>query len=478
MTAPAVTPGRFDTLRASDYARLDATGHVYLDYTGGGLYAASQLRRHQAELETHVFGNPHSNNPTSQAMTDRVEHARDYVLRYFNGSPDEYLVVFTPNASGALRQVGEAYPFARGSRFLLTFDNHNSVNGLREFARAAGAVTTYLPLTRPDLRLDGPAAAAALAAPAAGLPNLFAFPAQSNFSGVQHPLDLVDEAHALGWDVLLDAAAFVPTNRLDLSRCRPDFVTLSFYKMFGYPTGIGALIMRREAAARLRRPWFAGGTIQIASVQGDGFYRAAGEAAFEDGTVDYLNIPAVEFGLRHLESVGIEAVHDHVARMTGGLLEALGGPVHGNGAPLARVHGPATAEARGGTVAFNLVDPAGHAYDIRQVEALAADQRISLRTGCFCNPGAGEAAYGLSSEQIGAFFRQAEGMSFDELRHGVRDAYGLEIGAIRASVGIATNDADLARFAAFVAGFRDRTAADVGTAPVRDTCGAVARDTA
>ena len=478
MTAPAVTPGRFDALRASDYARLDATGHVYLDYTGGGLYAASQLRRHQAELETHVFGNPHSNNPTSQAMTDRVEHARDYVLRYFNGSPDEYLVVFTPNASGALRQVGEAYPFARGSRFLLTFDNHNSVNGLREFARAAGAVTTYLPLTRPDLRLDHPAAAAALAAPAAGVPNLFAFPAQSNFSGVQHPLDLVDQAHALGWDVLLDAAAFVPTNRLDLSRCRPDFVTLSFYKMFGYPTGIGALLMRREAAARLRRPWFAGGTIQIASVQGDGFYRAAGEAAFEDGTVDYLNIPAVEFGLRHLESVGIEAVHDHVARMTGGLLEALCGPVHGNGAPLARVHGPATAAARGGTVAFNLVDPAGHAYDIRQVEALAADQRISLRTGCFCNPGAGEAAYGLSSEQIGAFFRQAEGMSFDELRHGVRDAYGLEIGAIRASVGIATNDADLARFAAFVAGFRDRTAADVGTAAVRDTCGAVARDTA
>lgn len=30
-------------LRARDYSRLDDLGHVYLDYTGGGLYAQSQL---------------------------------------------------------------------------------------------------------------------------------------------------------------------------------------------------------------------------------------------------------------------------------------------------------------------------------------------------------------------------------------------------------------------------------------------------
>ena len=47
--------------------------------------------------------------------------------------------------------------------------------------------------------------------------NLFAYPAQSNFSSVQHPLEWVERAHAAGWDVILDAAAFVPTNQLDLS---------------------------------------------------------------------------------------------------------------------------------------------------------------------------------------------------------------------------------------------------------------------
>ena len=141
-------------LRRSDFARLDRGGHVYLDYTGGGLYAQSQLREHMRLLERGVFGNPHSINPTSAASTELVERARAYVLEFFNAPPEEYVAIFTPNATGALRLVGEAYPFHPGDRFLLTFDNHNSVNGIREFARARGAETTYVPSVAPDLRVD------------------------------------------------------------------------------------------------------------------------------------------------------------------------------------------------------------------------------------------------------------------------------------------------------------------------------------
>ena len=61
------------------------------------------------------------------------------VLRFFNASPDEYVVIFTANASGALKLVGEAYPFGKDCCYLLTFDNHNSVNGIREYALAKGA---------------------------------------------------------------------------------------------------------------------------------------------------------------------------------------------------------------------------------------------------------------------------------------------------------------------------------------------------
>ncbi len=143
-----------DELRRSDFARLDAGGHVYLDYTGAGLYADSQLAEHVELLRANVLGNPHSLNPTSSAMTELVEQARAAVLEFFGASADEYVAIFTPNATGALRLVGETYPFHVGDRFLLTFDNHNSVNGIREFARARGAETTYVPSEAPDLRVD------------------------------------------------------------------------------------------------------------------------------------------------------------------------------------------------------------------------------------------------------------------------------------------------------------------------------------
>jgi molybdenum cofactor sulfurtransferase len=254
-----------DDLRAADYSRLDREGHVYLDYTGGSLYADSQIRRHVELLSGTVFGNPHSGSPCSAATTTLVERARSRVLEWFNAASSEYTAIFTPNATGALKLVGEAYPFTPGSRCLLTFDNHNSVNGIREFALAAGAAVDYVPLTMPDLRLDDAALESLLDLADAHAPNLLAFPAQSNFSGVKHPLDLVESVHRRGWDVLLDAAAFVPSNRLDLSSVKPEFVAVSFYKMFGYPTGVGCLLVKRAALARLRRPWYAGGTVNFAS---------------------------------------------------------------------------------------------------------------------------------------------------------------------------------------------------------------------
>jgi molybdenum cofactor sulfurtransferase len=143
-----------DELRRTDFGRLDRGGHVYLDYTGGGLYADSQLVAHMKLLHENVFGNPHSINPTSAASTELLERARGRVLEFFRASPDEYVAIFTPNATSALRLVGEAYPFRTGDRFLLTFDNHNSVNGIREFARARGAETTYVPSVVPELRVD------------------------------------------------------------------------------------------------------------------------------------------------------------------------------------------------------------------------------------------------------------------------------------------------------------------------------------
>jgi selenocysteine lyase/cysteine desulfurase len=449
-----------DRLRQSDYPTLDAQDQVYLDYTGAGLFAQSQVRAHLQMLQDHILGNPHSASLSSSASTSLVEGARRSVLAHFNAL-DDYTAIFTVNATAALKLVGESYPFESGRRLLLTFDNHNSVNGIREFAIAKGASVDYVPLTVPDLRIDLDALTDQLTRGQGSHPGLFAFPAQSNFSGVRHPLNLIEDAQARGWDVLLDAAAFVPTNPLDLNRIKPDFVTVSFYKMFGYPTGVGCLLARTSALARLQRPWFAGGTVNFATVQGRVHILSPREAGFEDGTLNFLSVPAVEIGLRHLQQVGIDTIHRRVAYLTEWLLRRLLDLRHRNGRHMVRIYGPATMTMRGGTITFNCYDPDGHLVDYRRVEELANAQRISLRTGCFCNPGAGELAEGLTEDDM----REAATtgpMNLPRFVQFMQHRGGKSAGAIRASLGIVSNARDVERFAGFVAGLRDQTRLTLG----------------
>lgn len=444
----------FSELRRREFSRLDDDGHVYVDYTGAALYPESLVRGHAEMLAKGVFGNPHSRSPASRAATRLVERTRERVARFFRADPGEYDVVFTPNSTGGLKLVGESYAFETGSRLLLSADNHNSMLGIREYARARGAEVAYVPL---DGELRCPDLERCLVGADPRRPNLFAFPAQSNFSGAIHPLQGIEAAHAAGYDVVLDAAAFVPTSRLDLTRHKPDFVCVSFYKMFGFPTGVGALMVRHRVRDRLRRPWFAGGTVRFSSVQNPVHILYRNAEAFEDGTLNYLGIAAVHDGLDFLDSIGMEEIGRHVAGHGSRLLEAMQGLQHASGGPMVRIYGPRDMTARGGTFAFNLLDPEGRIVDCRAVEQAAEASRISLRTGRFCNPGAAELAFEYPESEAVECFRELEGDTFTLTDFSLCLA-GRPVGAVRVSLGVATDLRDVDRVIELLAGFRDRPA--------------------
>lgn len=441
-------------LRAREFGRLDAGDHVYLDHTGSALYPEALVRSHAAMLCDGVLGNPHSRSPTSRASTAMVEDARRRILEFFRADPAKYETIFALNASGGLKLVGEAYPFTPGSSFRLTADNHNSVNGIREFATMRGADVHYLRLGA-ELRVHDLETQLAGADPPAA--NLFAYPAQSNFSGVKHPLEWIELAHSLGYDVLLDAAAFVPTSRLDLERLDPDFVTVSFYKMFGFPTGVGALIARRATLARLRRPWFGGGTVRFVSAQNQVRILYTDEAGFEDGTLNFLGIAGVPAGLDFLDRIGMERIGAHVRELTELLLRKLAALKHSNGAPLARIYGPHSAEGRGGTVAFNLIDPLGRVIDCRRVEQASCDANISLRTGYFCNPGAAETSFELPEDDAQRCYEELAGDDFT-LHQFSACLHDKPVGAVRVSLGLSSNPTDIRRLIQVLNGFRDTRA--------------------
>ena len=81
-------------------------------------------------------------------------------------------------------------------------------------------------------------------------------------------MSILTHAKSFGYYTLLDAAALAPTSSFSLSRTPADAVAISFYKMFGYPTGVGALIAKKSFLEKLQRPWFAGGTVDVVQVPG------------------------------------------------------------------------------------------------------------------------------------------------------------------------------------------------------------------
>jgi molybdenum cofactor sulfurtransferase len=123
--------------------------------------------------------------------------------------------------------------------------------------------------------------------------GLFAYPGQCNFSGVKYPLEWSGEVRKKGnWDVLVDAASLVASSRLDLSKSSPDYVCISFYKIFGLPTGLGALLVRAGSEEKLQKSYFGGGTVLMTLAGGKmrKELRPTFHERFEDGTINFLSI--------------------------------------------------------------------------------------------------------------------------------------------------------------------------------------------
>jgi selenocysteine lyase/cysteine desulfurase len=117
---------------------------------------------------------------------------------------------------------------------------------------------------------------------------------------------------------------------------------------------------------------------------------------------------------------------------------------------------------RGGTVTMNFYDPSGRLLDYRRIDELAGLERISLRTGCFCNPGAGETAEGLTEDDMRAGMAEGADMTLPRFLQVMQHRGGKSAGAIRVSLGLVSNLADVERFLRFAAGFRDQSAPGIG----------------
>lgn len=430
----ANSPKNIDEIRATEFKRLNDT--VYLDHAGATLYSESQMEAVFKDLNSTLYGNPHSQSTCSLATEDIVGKARQQVLSFFNASPREYSCIFTSGATAALK---------------LVVDIEDTHVGESESPQSNLKLTQH----HIQRRNEGGVLKEGMTG---NTYNLFAFPSECNFSGRKFDPNLIkiikegserileSSQYSRGcWLVLIDAAKGCATNPPNLSMFKADFVVFSFYKLFGYPTGLGALIVRKDAAKLMKKTYFSGGTVTAAIADVDFFKRREGvEEFFEDGTISFLSITAIQHGFKIINMLTTSSIFRHTTSIAAYVRNKLLALKHENGEFVCTLYGLLSSEM-GPTVSFNMKRPDGTWYGYREVEKLATLAGIQLRTGCFCNPGACAKYLGLSHLDLLSNI-EAGHVCWDD-----RDIlHGKPTGAVRVSFGYMSTFEDAMKFVNFV----------------------------
>ncbi|MCJ1481117.1 hypothetical protein MMC06_001273 [Schaereria dolodes] len=438
---------------------------TYLDHAGTTLYAKSLIEAFAQDMTSNLYGNPHSGSASSQLSTRKVEAVRLKVLEFFGAKPEDFDVVFVSNATAGIKLVADAFRDLDGS-FWYGYhrDSHNSVIGVREVASAGhkcfesdADIEAWLS-AREHSCLSGNDRA-----PPATV-SLFAYPAQSNFSGHRLPLCWSQRLRNCHFShnttyTLLDASSYVSTSPLSLSdsHVAPDFTVLSFYKIFGFPP-LGCLIIRKAAlnigSLMRKRKYFGGGTVDMVTCLEQQAWHMKKTRTMhdhlEDGTLAFHNIIALGHAIdtqRRLYG-SMENVARHTTFLSYRLYSDLSNLRHRNSTPAVHIYTTSSyldRTVQGPIIAFNLLSSSGKVIPKTEVEAAAAGRNIQLRTGGMCNPGGVASTLSWTSEDIRTNYKV-----------GVRCGDGMDIvdgkptGILRASLGAMSNLMDVQRLVEFV----------------------------
>ncbi|KAK6519488.1 hypothetical protein TWF281_003322 [Arthrobotrys megalospora] len=442
-----------EEFRGREYPQLN--GVTYLDHAATTLYSCSLIDAVSSDLKQNLFGNPHSLCPSSLETTRRIQDTRVRVLHLFNADPEHFDVVFCGNTTAAIKLVADGFAAQSGKsgstfQYRVHADSHTSLVGIRPMAADSQA-------------LDSDKMGEFVRSKRKNEFGLMAYPAQSNMTGQRHPLSWAGDLrrNRPGWYTLLDAAGLVTTSPLDLSDAStaPDFVALSFYKMFGYPD-LGGLIVRKASAGILRsRKYFGGGTVSFVINPFDHpsnnlphAIRKPGDPHeyLEDGTVPFHSIIALDHAISDHSRlyVNFKRISQHTQALGTLLFEVLKARKHGNGTDVVDIYTdqhPSNTACQGATFAMNLRKADGSFVGFNDFLKLASVRDIHLRTGGLCNPGGVMKWMDLSEWEVRKNFAEGKrcGDEWDLMN-------GKPTGAIRISLGAMSTLDDIARFLSFI----------------------------
>lgn len=444
----------------------DSKTRIYLDHAGATIAPKSLISAAFADLLSfQSHGNPHSHS----AYEEVLGQARAVVLSHFHASPEVYDVIFTSGATQSLKLVAETFNYGPNGRFYHPINVHTSVLGMRAFAPSSHSFpSNVLYQDRQSNHDPSTSRDDSITCHAQVKFNLLAVAGECNFSGAK--CSLLSAALWAGeldayW--LLDAAKLAATSPVHLDdlpvHLQPHFFAASFYKMFGYPTGLGLLLVKKECRVVLKKKYYGGGSIAAAAADSNWVsFRTSLQDSLTDGTSHYQGIMAIKRGMEALLRLGgMAEIQRRTGMLTRELAVKLAGLRHGqSGLPLCTIYGKHLIEdegdddfheyisRQGPTVTFTLCWQDGSPVGHTEVGALAVAESIIVRTGCFCNPGGCQESLNQSSDDMKANLLLGRTCAGTDGQGDIIN--GRQTGAVRVSLGWSSTRSHCDRFVAFL----------------------------
>ena len=412
---PDWTSGKLADLRALfPVLQQQINGHplAYLD-NGATTQVPTPVLDAMRDFEQHRRANIHRGVHTlSQRATDDFDAARATLKRFVGASGVEHELVFTSGTTESLNLIahGLATPCERpawlqpGDEIVsTTLEHHANLIPWQQAARRAGATLRVL---RPDA--EGRLHLADLQRLLNERTRVVALTACANATGERPPYEqMLELARAAGALTVLDAAQAVSHEALDMAALEVDFMAFSGHKMYG-PMGIGALVGRREALARLTPLRFGGDMVERVGELDADF--AELPMRLEGGTPNVGGAVGLAAAVDFIHAHGLGAIDAHVRTLRQRAVQAL------VDIPGLRVLAPHAHQS----AIVSFVAEGVHPHDIG---TLLDARGIAVRTGHHCaQPLIDHFGVGATTRASFAIYNTAE--EVDRLVAGV--AYALE----------------------------------------------------
>ena len=240
-------------------------------------------------------------------MDVKVDEARKTVANFIGADPRE--VIFTAGATEALNLVAYGYGLKnlkKGDEIIISYSEHAS-NVLPWFriAELTGAVIKYVPLNEKGMLVPEN-----LLKVISKNTKIVSLAQVGNVLGYTIDVkEFAKIAHEYGAVMVVDGAQSVPHMRVNFKDLDIDFLAFSAHKMCG-PTGIGALVGKYDLLLNMDPLLCGGGMNSTFKKDGEVDYRLPPEK-FEAGTQNLAAILGFKKAVEFIESVGLDAIHEH-----------------------------------------------------------------------------------------------------------------------------------------------------------------------